>query len=153
MNWDLSHKLYWNIRPNIHLVDDYDNGVEIDVRATKTGCCRVETNLLGMIMASRLTSSPQQPEFVMLKLIFLFLAANLLLFSATSQADIYYWRDANGVIQYSDTCPTGVNCKVVQGKGARSQGATSTSTTSGSTTSSPTTSTSTTSTSTTSSPT
>jgi mannan endo-1,4-beta-mannosidase len=89
----------------------------------------------------------------MLKLIFLFLAANLLLFSATSQADIYYWRDANGVKRFSDTCPTGVNCKVVKGKGVQSQEATGTSTTSGSTTSSPTTSTSTTSTSTTSSPT
>ncbi len=53
----------------------------------------------------------------------------LFLLPATSQAD-YVWRDAQGVRQYSDVCPTGVKCRELSPQKSRSTDTPSTDTTS-----------------------
>ncbi len=53
----------------------------------------------------------------------------LFLLSSVSQGVTYSWRNAQGVKQYSDSCPEGVKCKVVRGgTSTTSTGATSTKT-------------------------
>ena len=56
-------------------------------------------------------SNPSQSNRLTTAVVIIFIAS-VCIVSAADAGTIYMWSDANGVAQFSDTCPAGVECRV-----------------------------------------